>query len=175
MKFGGTSVATREGRASIARRISESVADGSAPVVVVSAMGRRGAPYATDTLLELIDGLPANAHERDLLMSCGEVVSAVVVAHELRSTGVDARAYTGPEAGICTDGVIQADCQGENLIWTKGAACSQVDCPATFQAIPTVSEWGLVVLALLLLVGAKVYFGRREAICHCFSRPSGSR
>ncbi len=31
-------------------------------------------------------------------------------------------------------------------------------------AIPTVSEWGLVILALLLLTGAKVYFGRRQAI-----------
>jgi|GEM_PF-1599261 len=30
-------------------------------------------------------------------------------------------------------------------------------------AIPTMSTWGLVVLALLLLVGAKVYFGRRAA------------
>jgi len=66
--------------------------------------------------------------------------------------------------GVCTDGVIQADCQGEDLIWTKATLCSNVDCPATFQAIPTVSEWGLVVLALLLLVGAKVYFGRREAV-----------
>jgi hypothetical protein len=28
--------------------------------------------------------------------------------------------------------------------------------------IPTVSEWGLAVLALLLLIGAKVYFGRRQ-------------
>lgn len=31
------------------------------------------------------------------------------------------------------------------------------------QAIPTVSEWGLLVLTLLLLVCAKVYFSRREA------------
>ena len=30
--------------------------------------------------------------------------------------------------------------------------------------IPTVSEWGLVLMALLLLAGAKVYFGRRSAI-----------
>ncbi|MHC4698369.1 MAG: IPTL-CTERM sorting domain-containing protein [Planctomycetota bacterium] len=27
--------------------------------------------------------------------------------------------------------------------------------------IPTVSEWGLAILALFLLVGGKVYFGRR--------------
>jgi hypothetical protein len=65
--------------------------------------------------------------------------------------------------GICTSGVISADCQGENLEWTKGVSCSAVQCDAVFQAIPTVSEWGLVVLALLLLVGAKVYFGRRQA------------
>jgi hypothetical protein len=31
-------------------------------------------------------------------------------------------------------------------------------------SIPTVSEWGLVVLTLMLLIGAKVYFGRRQAI-----------
>ncbi|MGB2986512.1 MAG: hypothetical protein WBE26_11590, partial [Phycisphaerae bacterium] len=28
--------------------------------------------------------------------------------------------------------------------------------------IPTVSEWGLVVIALLLLTGGKIYFGRRR-------------
>jgi len=30
--------------------------------------------------------------------------------------------------------------------------------------IPTVSEWGLAIMSLLLLVGLKVYFGRREAL-----------
>jgi hypothetical protein len=28
--------------------------------------------------------------------------------------------------------------------------------------IPTVSEWGLAVLTLLLLIGAKIYFARRQ-------------
>jgi len=66
--------------------------------------------------------------------------------------------------GVCTDGVIQADCQGENLTWTKATLCANVTCDAVYPAIPTVSEWGIVVLALLLLVGAKVYFGRRESL-----------
>ena len=30
--------------------------------------------------------------------------------------------------------------------------------------IPTVSEWGLAIMALMLLVGAKVYFARRKAM-----------
>ena len=36
--------------------------------------------------------------------------------------------------------------------------------PGSVGAIPTVSEWGLVILALLLLVAAKVYFSRRREL-----------
>lgn len=107
-KFGGTSVATAEGRDVIARRVLAAQELGQAPVVVVSAMGRSGDPYATDTLLSLVQGTVEDARERDLLASCGEVVSAVVVAHELREAGVEARAFTGAEAGIATDGVFGA-------------------------------------------------------------------
>jgi len=105
MKFGGTSVATPEGRKAIADRVTEALELERAPVVVVSAMGRAGAPYATDTLLSLVDALPSDPRERDLLASVGELVSAVVVAHELRGCGIEARAFTGAEAGIATDGV----------------------------------------------------------------------
>jgi len=105
MKFGGTSVATAEGRSAIAARVTASLEQGRAPVVVVSAMGRLGAPYATDTLLGLVEGLPGDERELDLLAGVGEIVSAVVVAHELRAAGIEARAFTGPEAGVATDGV----------------------------------------------------------------------
>jgi aspartate kinase len=105
MKFGGTSVAEPEGRAAIASRVQAALELDMAPVLVVSAMGRAGAPYATDTLLSLVDQLPTDDRERDLLASVGEVVSAVVVAHELRAAGIAAAAFTGAEAGILTDGV----------------------------------------------------------------------
>jgi len=58
--------------------------------------------------------------------------------------------------GVCTNNVAWGDCQGPDLVWTQGQTCSQVECAATLQAIPTVSEWGLVLLTLLLLVGAKI-------------------
>ena len=105
MKFGGTSVADEIGRAALAARVRQAIDRGKAPVVVVSAMGRNGAPYATDTLIGLVDRLPGNDQETDLLASVGEIVSAVVVAHELRAAGLDAQAFTGPEAGIVTDGI----------------------------------------------------------------------
>jgi len=104
MKFGGTSVASVEGRSAIATRVTAALERGTAPVVVVSAMGRRGAPYATDSLLALVEGLPTDSRETDLLASVGEVVSAIVVAHELRAAGIPASALTGAEAGIATDG-----------------------------------------------------------------------
>src|SRR5690625_4817120 len=80
-------------------------------VVVVSAMGRFGEPYATDSLLRLLatEGVSPSekrtvaAKDRDLLLSCGEIIAAVVFAHELRCQGVDAVAFTGRDAGIITD------------------------------------------------------------------------
>ena len=57
MKFGGTSVASPEGRRAIAERVSAARELNQSPVVVVSAMGRAGAPYATVTLRALVVGL----------------------------------------------------------------------------------------------------------------------
>lgn len=37
------------------------------------------------------------------------------------------------------------------------------DSQECFEIVPTVSQWGLVVLTLLLLIGAKIHFGRRQA------------
>lgn len=108
MKFGGTSVATAEGRSAISSHVSAALATDEAPVVVVSAMGRAGSPYATDTLLSLVEGFPVDLAERDWLMATGEIISAVVCAHELRASGIKARAFTGPDAGIVTDGVFGA-------------------------------------------------------------------
>ncbi|MBN1192578.1 MAG: aspartate kinase [Coriobacteriia bacterium] len=137
MKFGGTSVATPEGRQSIAERVTESLELGIAPVVVVSAMGRKGAPYATDTLLGLVADLPADQRERDLLASTGETISAVVVAHGLRAAGIAARAMTGAEAGIGTDTVHENASITEihPALLLNAIAAGQVPVVAGFQGI----------------------------------------
>ena len=104
-KFGGTSVATPQGRAALASHVASTLASGRDVVVVVSAMGRAGSPYATDTLLSLLEGQPRDERECDLLASCGEIVSCVVIAHELRAAGIPAMAFSGPDAGVLTDDV----------------------------------------------------------------------
>lgn len=103
-KFGGSSVVTPQQRRQAADRVREALQEGFRVVVVVSAMGRAGDPYATDTLLSLLpEGVDPDARERDMLAACGEVVAAVVLAHTLRAEGIPAVALTGRDAGIITD------------------------------------------------------------------------
>jgi aspartate kinase len=104
-KFGGTSLATPAYRELVADRVGAAVRRGLTPVVVVSAMGRVGDPYATDTLLSLArDVYPEMPpREIDLLIACGEIISAVVMAGTLRRRGLPAVVLTGGQAGIITD------------------------------------------------------------------------
>jgi len=103
-KFGGTSVATPERREKAARKIQAAASAGFAVVVVISAIGRSGDSYATDTLIDLAEGSGrATPRELDLLMSCGEVISCVVMAGVLGGFGLDPVVLTGAQAGIHTD------------------------------------------------------------------------
>ncbi|CAB1243868.1 aspartate kinase [Clostridium sp. MT-14] len=104
-KFGGTSVSTHERRNRVVNKIIKAKNKGFSPVVVVSAMGRKGQPYATDTLLSLVsrDFRNSSPLSIDLLMSCGEIISTVVVADELSKLKMDVVPLTGGQAGIITD------------------------------------------------------------------------
>jgi aspartate kinase len=106
-KFGGRSVGTSEARRLAAERVKEALEAGYCPVVVVSAIGRMGEPYATDTLLSHLRAVDPEteppARERDMLMACGEIISTVIMAQTLKSIGLRAVALTGGQAGILTD------------------------------------------------------------------------
>ena len=104
-KFGGTSVATVEARNAVTKKIQGALKKGYSPVVVVSAMGRKGEPYATDTLINVLKAanVAVNNREMDVMMCCGELISAAVVAATLQTVGINAVALTGGQAGIVTD------------------------------------------------------------------------
>jgi len=145
-KFGGTSVATYEEREKVVEKVREGLAQGFKLVVVVSAMGRKGAPYATDTLVELAQAVGAekrlNPRELDLLMSCGEIISAVVMAQTLKTAGIKAVAISGGQAGIITDqnynnaGIIEV--KPENMV--KLLQAEEVVVVAGFQGVTKEGE-----------------------------------
>ena len=104
-KFGGTSVANEESRLAVKNKIQQAIHNGYSPVVVVSAMGRKGAPYATDTLIDVLkeENISVNVRELDVMMCCGEIISSCIMAAHLQKHGINAMALTGGQAGIITD------------------------------------------------------------------------
>lgn len=104
-KFGGTSVINDERRNQAIDKIKLAMDKDLRPVIVVSAIGREGDPYATDTLINFAKATinEPELRELDILMSCGEIISAVVFANTLKARGLDAAVFTGGQAGIITD------------------------------------------------------------------------
>ncbi|MDK2931465.1 MAG: aspartate kinase [Bacillota bacterium] len=138
-KFGGTSVGDEEARLKARDRVISAKKQGFDPVVVVSAMGRRPGPYATDSLLDLVrsKGLPMDARGLDLLASCGEVISCVVMAGYLKAAGYEAVPLTGAQAGIRTDAQFgDASIQGINTARLLDVLASgQIPVVAGFQGV----------------------------------------
>jgi aspartate kinase len=99
-KFGGSSVANAEGLKRVAKRIVETYKAGNEVVVVVSAMGD-----TTDELLDLAEQVVPvpSGRELDMLLTAGERISMALLAMAIKSLGVEARSYTGSQAGMITD------------------------------------------------------------------------
>lgn len=104
-KFGGTSLRNLNDQSEFLKLVKKEVDIGSKLVVVVSAMGRKGEPYATDTLINQLENISTaiNPKKKDLIMSVGEIISAAVVSHLLESENLSSEALTGFQAGIITD------------------------------------------------------------------------
>lgn len=109
-KFGGTSLQKSDLRQAAIQHVKAMVAKQKAVVMVVSALGRLGDPYATDSLLELVHGQTGklNFQELDQLTSLGETISMLVMVNELRQQGLDAVGLSGGQAGIQTTTDYQA-------------------------------------------------------------------
>src|SRR5690606_34253324 len=103
--FGGTSLSTEDKRTMVMNKILKCKEAGKSVVVVVSAMGRNGDPYATDTLKSLFSThYPGHSLiTLELLMSCGDIISASMLGATLESLGEKVVVLTGPQAGILTD------------------------------------------------------------------------
>ena len=102
MKFGGTSVRDQNTRYHVFKHIRREVSAGYKVLVVVSAMGRAGEPYATDTLKELVE-YHTSKKETDRLLVCGEIISSIVMSDLLQRYGMNAVSLAPQQLGIETD------------------------------------------------------------------------
>ena len=101
MKFGGTSVADLDRIRNAATRVQREVVAGHEVAVVVSAMSG-----VTNQLVEWCASLSPlhDAREYDAVVATGEQVTSGLMAIALQSLGVEARSWTGWQAGVQTDG-----------------------------------------------------------------------
>ena len=102
MKFGGTSVRDVSTRIHVFKHVRREIAAGYKVLVVVSAMGRAGEPYATDTLKNLIE-YHSSKKEVDRLLACGEIISSIVMSDLFQSNGLKSLSVSPQELGIKTD------------------------------------------------------------------------
>jgi len=105
-KYGGTSLATHELRSRVCDNVSMALNAGYRVIVVVSAIGRQKDPYATDTFIDMIKQVNTDPspREMDLIMSCGEMISGIILSNQLCAMGIKSKFLTGEQSGIVTDG-----------------------------------------------------------------------
>ncbi|HYJ70359.1 MAG TPA: aspartate kinase [Nocardioidaceae bacterium] len=99
-KYGGSSVSDAHRIKQVAQRIVATQKAGNDVVVVVSAMGD-----STDELLDLaneVSPLP-DPRELDMLVTSGERISMALLAMAIGNLGLEARSFTGSQAGVITD------------------------------------------------------------------------
>lgn len=98
-KYGGSSVDSAERIKKVAERIVETRKEGHDVVVVVSAMGD-----TSDELLDLAKQVCPEPQQRelDMLLTAGERISNALVAMAVHALGVNARSFTGSQAGVIT-------------------------------------------------------------------------
>ncbi|WP_392507952.1 aspartate kinase [Naumannella halotolerans] len=101
-KFGGSSVADAASIKRVAKRVVASRQAGHEVVVVISAMGD-----TTDELLDLANQVSPQPPQRelDMLLTAGERMSAALLAMAINDLGLQARSFTGSQAGVITTGV----------------------------------------------------------------------
>jgi aspartate kinase len=99
-KYGGTSVGSLDHIRNVARHVGDTVAQGHALIVTISAMGEQ-----TDDLLAMATKLNPRPPRRelDMLLTAGERISAALLAIALDERKVKSVSLTGSQVGILTD------------------------------------------------------------------------
>jgi aspartate kinase len=99
-KYGGTSVADPDRIRAVAENVAFTRRHGHDVIVVPSAMGK-----STDNLIKLANDVSKTqpGREMDMLITTGERISMSLLCMALADLGIEAKSFTGSQAGIITD------------------------------------------------------------------------
>ncbi len=102
-KFGGIAMRDEKSRAACIQHIKDALRLHNSVIVVVSAMGRAGEPYSTDSLIHLSEAFKSAPEAQDLAASCGELLASSVLAAELIKEQIPCQLAYGIHSGLFTD------------------------------------------------------------------------
>lgn len=103
-KFGGVAMRDSCSRKACIRHIRRAIKEHGKVVIVVSAMGRAGDPYSTDSLLSISESLGISPHAQDVAAGCGELLASAIMSAELEMEGIENELIYGARSGILTEG-----------------------------------------------------------------------
>ncbi len=103
----------------------------------------------------------SNIQESDCL-GVDQVFSEGTLCNNLNPPCSEGGACCDTATGACS-GSFASECTGFLEVFTPGGSCSSVVCD-TPDNVPTVTQWGMIVMTTLLLVGLTVKFGRRRTV-----------
>lgn len=98
LKFGGTALKDKDSIKHVTNIIKKNLA--YKLIVVVSAMGRYPDVYATNSLEKLAPNV--NFDEYSRLLSCGEIISSIVLSSHLKAQGISAVSLSSLQIGLKT-------------------------------------------------------------------------
>ena len=99
IKLGGNVLKTEKDRLICSKKIN--FKNNKKKIIVCSAMGRSGFPYSTDNLNVLAKNI--NELEKDRLLSCGEIISSVVMSSFFNDLLINAYSLSYLDLGIIVE------------------------------------------------------------------------
>lgn len=100
IKFGGSSLLNQN---AIDNTLSIIVSLRKPLLVVISAIGRKGFPFATDTLIESIGEKKISPKEYDRLLSLGEIYASIYLSNLCKKKGIKSYAASYLEIGMLSN------------------------------------------------------------------------
>lgn len=99
-----------------------------------------------------------NVQETD----CAGVFTEGTLCNNLEQPCSEAGACCDTTTGVCED-TFALYCDGFLQMFYPGELCADVDCPVP-PNVPTLTQWGMIALTVLLLTGLTIRFGRRRTV-----------
>jgi len=146
------------GNAAARNSFSEHLAVNYIPPVITVCNVEPEPQQCNEVLGACCDGLTTSCKDNEFQFECDDTLLTWTSGAQCNEIMCDPLlgACCNTRLGTCTSNLSVSQCSGDHLVWIKGELCNEQNCVDPF--VPAVSEWGLLILALIIMIAAKTSF-----------------